>query len=131
MGKDSLGNMMRAISEKAELSQMYSNHCVRVTIVSILHEKGFTADQISSVTGHKSTQSVTNYIRFRRDAEKRKLSVAINDMDDDVQPKAKEMNLEESTSLCVDAIVNNSTSTAEGKVINFNFNNCKVIINNS
>ena len=70
MGKDSLGNMMRSISEKAELSQMYSNHCVRVTTVSILHEKGFSADQISSVTGHKSTQSVTNYIGSRRDAEK-------------------------------------------------------------
>ena len=56
--------------------------------------------------------------------------MAINDVDDDVQPKAKDMDLE-GTSLSLDAIVNKSASADVGKVIDFNFNNCKMIINNN
>ena len=41
-----------------------------------LKERGFTNDEIASVTGYKSSDSVAAYHRRRRDIEKRKLSDA-------------------------------------------------------
>jgi len=47
--------------------------------VTELKERGFTNDEIASVTGHKSSDSVAAYHRRRRDIEKRKLSDALNE----------------------------------------------------
>ena len=76
MGKDSIGEFMKSISFAAGLQKMYTNHCVRVTVVSELDAQGFTPAQIASVTGHKRSDSVTRYIR-RRDSEKRNISDAL------------------------------------------------------
>ena len=45
---------MRTISEKAKLNKIYTNHCVRVSVVNELDSNGFTNEQICSVTGHKN-----------------------------------------------------------------------------
>jgi len=76
LGKDKLGVMMKDISRVAGLQKTYTNHCLRVTVVSELNAQGFQPDQISSVTGHKTTDSLTRYVR-RRDAEKRHISDAL------------------------------------------------------
>ena len=76
--KNTLGEMMKNISRSAGFSRVYANHCVRVTVVTELKEQGFSNDEIASVTGHKSSDSVSVYHRRRRDLEKKKLSDALN-----------------------------------------------------
>lgn len=66
--------MMKTISLGASLSSVYTNHCVRVTVVTNLKESGFSNDDIAGITGHKSTESVRRYIRKRKDQDKQKIS---------------------------------------------------------
>lgn len=76
LGKDTIGEFMKSISIAAGLDKKYTNHCVRVTVVSELNAQGFTSAQIASVTGQKRIESVDRYIR-RRDSEKRNISDAL------------------------------------------------------
>lgn len=78
VGKNSLGEMMKKISQKANLSRIYTNHCVRVSVVSSLKESGFSLDDIQAVTGHKSTDSIRHYVRRRKDTEKQRVSDALH-----------------------------------------------------
>ena len=66
-GKDWLGRFMSELSKKAGLSKQYTNHCIRVTSVSKLHDLGFSCSDISAVTGHKSEAGVKRYIRYKDD----------------------------------------------------------------
>ena len=52
---------MRRLSENIKLSQSYTNHCIRVTGVTHLTRKNFSAKQIMSVSGHKSLDSLAIY----------------------------------------------------------------------
>ncbi|MEL7309713.1 MAG: DUF3504 domain-containing protein, partial [Pseudomonadota bacterium] len=62
LGLNQLGKMMKQISEQANLSKLYTNHCVRVTVVSELHNQGFSANEISNVTGECATVHSSTYI---------------------------------------------------------------------
>lgn len=74
LGKASFGDMMKNISENAGLSKIYTNHCVRVTVVTQLKSNGWSSEDVCLVTGHKNTTSVNRYFRQRSDFEKRKIS---------------------------------------------------------
>ena len=62
-GKNTLGKLMGLISEKCGLSQLYTNHSIRVTGITVLTRMKFSPSEIMSVSGHKSVQSLTNYQR--------------------------------------------------------------------
>ena len=68
---------MRDLSKDLELSQMYSNHDLRVTAISILARKGYSDKQIMSSSGHKSKLSEDIYKRVSRD-EKLSMGHAIS-----------------------------------------------------
>lgn len=53
LGKNTLGKMMAKISKLANLSQIYTNHCVRATSITTLDEAGLEARHIMRITGHK------------------------------------------------------------------------------
>lgn len=78
VGQGQLGKFLKTISQSAKLSKEYTNHSVRVTVVSELHNQGFKTSQIAQVTGHKSSESVARYIRHTRDEARRNLSDALN-----------------------------------------------------
>jgi len=78
LGRNTLETMMKTISKDAGLSTSYTNHCVRVTVVTELKEQGFSNEDITNVTGHKSASSVSRYYRQRNDSEKRKLSESLH-----------------------------------------------------
>ena len=63
MGRDALSKFMQKMSSACKLSQMYTNHSVRVTGATILSKSCFSAPQIMAVTGHKSTSSLAVYQR--------------------------------------------------------------------
>ena len=59
---------------QACLSQVYSNHSIRVTCVTMLDEQGFDARHIMRVTGHRNEASMRSYSSRLNDNKKRKIS---------------------------------------------------------
>ena len=54
LGKNTLGSVMKILSEKAVLNKVYTNHCLRATCVTTFDQQGFEARHIMAVSGHKS-----------------------------------------------------------------------------
>jgi len=78
LGVNSIGSFMKSISEKAKLKKIYTNHCLRATVVSTLRDNGLQSNDIAAVTGHKNVQSVERYVRRKNDGEKRSYSQMLN-----------------------------------------------------
>lgn len=77
VGKNTLGNKMKTLSQQAGLSRVYTNHCLRATCVTTLDSVGFEARHIMGVSGHKAETSIRNYSRVD-EAKKREMSMALS-----------------------------------------------------
>ena len=66
--------MMKTISVSARLSMNYTNHCIRATVVTELNDKGYTVQDIQTVTGHKRPESVNRYIKRATPTKKKRIS---------------------------------------------------------
>ena len=71
LGVNTLGAMMKTISKAADLSQTYTNHCVRSTTITVLFNAGIEVQHIQSRTGHRSLQGLQPYIGNPTVAKKR------------------------------------------------------------
>ena len=78
VGKNTIDNLMSGLSEKLCLSKRYTNHCLRVTHITVLKENGFSNSEIAVNTGHKNTASIERYHRKRRDLEFQGMSSALH-----------------------------------------------------
>ena len=78
IGVNTLGSLMGKISKDAQLSKMYTSHCVRPTVVTNLYGEGVPLEEISNVTGHKSIDSVKRYLRRVPDMKKVQYSMALD-----------------------------------------------------
>ena len=78
VGLDTLHTFMKKLSQKYQLSQLYTNHSVRVTGATILSRKKYAASQIQAVTGHKSVSSLSVYQRVS-DQEKMEMGRALSE----------------------------------------------------
>ena len=67
VGHNTHEKFMSKLSEDAKLSKRYTNHCVRVTGITSLTRDQFTPKQITSITGHKSVESLAVYQRVKSD----------------------------------------------------------------
>ena len=63
IGKNTLCNMMKRLSNQAHLSRQYTNHSVRATCITKLSEKGVQENIIMATSGHKSVESLKAYNR--------------------------------------------------------------------
>jgi len=63
IGKNYLAQLMSNLSECLHLSKKYTNHCIRVTAINMMHESGLSHEEISFSTGHKHAGSVQRYLR--------------------------------------------------------------------
>jgi hypothetical protein len=61
MGKNAIGNFMSVLSKKANLSEEYTNHCIRATTITELERYGFKDGGILSVSGHRNTAALKSY----------------------------------------------------------------------
>ncbi|XP_048767947.2 uncharacterized protein LOC125674728 [Ostrea edulis] len=77
LGKNSLGQMMQNISKQADLSKVYSNHCIRATCITLLDESGYEGRHIMTVSKHKSETSLKHYVSKAREKKKREMSNAL------------------------------------------------------
>ena len=60
--KNTLDGFMKAMSKDGDLSQEYTNHCIRHTTVSSLDQVRFQPNDIISVTGHCHVSSLMPYM---------------------------------------------------------------------
>ena len=67
VGHNTHEKFLSILSDKAKLSQKYTNHCIRVTGVTNLTRANFSAKQVMSITGHKSVESLSIYQRVKED----------------------------------------------------------------
>ena len=67
IGKNTLASIMKEISKKAGLSQIYTNHCVRASTVTHLYQAGVNTQQICSITKHKNESTLSHYISSTSD----------------------------------------------------------------
>ena len=63
VGERKLNTFMKTLSRECELSQIYTNHSLRVTGSTILGRNKCSDAQMMSVTGHKSVSSLSLYQR--------------------------------------------------------------------
>ena len=61
IGKNPLASFMSDVSKQCKLSQIYTNHSIRVTGCTVLTRCEFSSSEIMSVSGHKSVQSLAIY----------------------------------------------------------------------
>ena len=80
IGKNSLGSMMKTISEKAKLSKVYTNHCIHKTTATGMHHQGYSLKEIANVTKHKNLQSLEHYIGGPTHDDKEGYSTALFDI---------------------------------------------------
>ncbi|CAG2213430.1 KCTD1_15 [Mytilus edulis] len=77
VGERLLNNMMVDISKSAGLSQIYTNHCVRATTVTVLAQSGVPKTDIMKITGHKSEASLESYYQDSSEKQKRQYSAIL------------------------------------------------------
>ena len=79
LGKNTIGNKMKTMSASANLSKVYTNHCLRATCVTVLDQSGFEARHIIiSVSGHKAETSIKSYSHHVSEDQRRNMSLAIS-----------------------------------------------------
>ena len=62
LGVNKLGDMMKIISKGANLSQVYTNHSVRSSAITVLSDANVPDRHIMFVSGHSGEQSILHYI---------------------------------------------------------------------
>ena len=78
VGQRSLADKIKNLSAAAELSYPYTNHSIRATAIIILHDCGFEAQHIMTLSGHKSESSIRSYAARTSLSTKRKMSETIS-----------------------------------------------------
>ena len=60
----SLSQMMPPFSVHANLSTLYTNHCVGASVVTDLKEAGYSNHEVCAITGHQHESSLARYDRI-------------------------------------------------------------------
>lgn len=76
-GVRTIKNFMKTISQKCQLSTMYTNHCVRATTCTLLGEI-YSDINVQSVSGHKSLSGLSQYKPIN-DSQKISMSQSLSD----------------------------------------------------
>ncbi len=78
LGKNTLGDMMKKISQKAGLKKTYTNHCVRATTVTDLYQAGVDTQQICAITKHRNEGTLKHYISGQSLEQKQHASTVLS-----------------------------------------------------
>lgn len=70
---------MKQISTAAGFSQIYTNHCVRATAITVWTEAGLSDRQICHISGHKNPASLRHYNSRPSNDQLRQCSDALSD----------------------------------------------------
>ena len=78
VGKNALAKKMKELSTAAGCSKTYTNHCVRATATTTLARAGMSPEEICSVTGHRRTESLQNYIAEPTQEKRHEMSTILH-----------------------------------------------------
>lgn len=127
VGKNKIDNLMAYLSDTLKLSMRYTNHCIRVTVVSVLKEHGKSNSEVSLVTGHKNPQSIDRYNKKRKGRDLEEMSDILS-----VEASSSNLAVEKIDKKARIVIETRKEANLENKVnIQFNgsFSNCSFVIN--
>ena len=74
LGVNTISKFMKNISQNAELSRIYTAHCIRPTVVTTMWNSGCSVQDIQNVTGQKKEDSVKRYLKRVGDDKKKEYS---------------------------------------------------------
>ena len=63
LGMNQISNMMGKISKEAELSKVYTNHCIRASAITTLNNAGVETRMIMTLSEHRNEASVRSYCK--------------------------------------------------------------------
>ena len=122
LGKHSIDNLMKNLSMNLKLSRIYTNHCIRVTLVTILKEYGHSNSDICEVTGHKNEMSVERYKRKRQDEDHEEICSSLQSGGSSSVVEVKRASKGRVVVSASTSKMNSPTSNAQQPVVNFSFN---------
>jgi hypothetical protein len=79
IGHNTLGKFMHDLSSTLHLSKVYTNHCIRVTLVNILRCIGYSRKEVCLITGHKNEESLGVYERTDDDVLLKNMSKSLSE----------------------------------------------------
>lgn len=125
--------MMNEIFVDAGLSQIFTNHCVRSTAVTVLDEGGIPIHRIMQTSGHRNPNSVQLYCD-RQTLEKEKQCSDVlakacftNTEDENTSLKLVQVTNQVSNNKSIVANLTNSPTTSF--FTGTEFNNCHIVFN--
>lgn len=132
LGVNSLGTMMKEISKNANLSQAYTNHCVRASAITLWSDAGLEDRQICHISGHRNPANLRHY--HRPSARQLRqcsgvLSRAFDGDSDDETPQQvlQPLPLSQSSVTSVQTSTTASSSAVlHGEVLGGMFNSCTI-----
>ena len=74
LGHNTLNELMKIISISACLHQIYTNHHIRATTITLLDSAAIEARHIMRTSGHKSEASIRSYSSRMNDCQKQNIS---------------------------------------------------------
>ena len=144
IGVNTIGSFLSDLSKKLNLKTVYTNHCIRVTAITVLNYAKFESRHIMGLSRHKSEESIRTYSRRTPDSVKSDMSSTLanavigqgprHDIDTEVEtPATFDLGFEISSSQ-EETMVNFFSNTNQQKSeqnISFKpvFQNCNVTFN--
>ena len=113
VGINTLGQKMKNISEKAQLSQIYTNHCIRATTSTVLSHSSFNENDIIAVTGHKDPKSLLPYVASTGNEQRKQMSNTLHKY-------GKCSNKPESISTCITGSASSGQENNSNLTLNYN-----------
>ena len=111
VGVNTLGDMMKQISKRLELSKIFTNHSVRATAITVLSNAGIEARHIAKVSGHRSLQSIDNYARDASEEQKQQFSAILQDVPISSSETSTDTSANKSMCSSTTSISNSSTTS--------------------
>ena len=123
LGAKTLGNLMATLSSKYQLSQRYTNHCIRVTSMQALDDANIEGRHIVRISGHKNEHSIKSYARTLSSSRKRNISSILSEKIHEDKNESSDNKRIKSQNVVTQYRDSPSTSTSDssGSTIDFSF----------
>ena len=124
VGKNTLGTFMSRISKDLELSQTYTNHCIRATAVSLLDDCNFEARHIMRVSGHKSESSIRSYSRRLSEIKQKQISHSLSNAcfnSTEASSSSEIVLVNEARNEADEIVSNKATTSSQSPILTRNF----------
>ena len=121
--------MMKTISVGAKLSQLYTNHSVRVSAITLLSDANVPDRHIMFISGHSSEQSIAHYSSRPSVSQLENVSDTISNALENQQPQSTQISTVTSAPLIQSSnrmASNVSMSTATASFPSGFFNSCYI-----